>query len=210
MKIVQTINFVLLLVVIAYVSSETHNEKPYNTTNIYFAKRSDEHAASNHGKSDAEYDYEKAWNEYYAAHPEARPPVGRTKKEDIVASDPIYYPQVHESGFIPGYGGGPFDYNTLLGPEGTGLNTLVAWTSLALGIINIIFLISSLNSIDSLNSDQNSICSVTKALGNTAITYTDQTMDTASTATLAGQIETFEAAFISLQTAVNNYATPTC
>ncbi len=42
-----------------------------------------------------------------------------------MASEPIYYPQVHESGVIPGYGGNPFDYNTFLGPEGTGLNVSI-------------------------------------------------------------------------------------
>ena len=39
---------------------------------------------------------------------------------------------------------------------------------------------------------------------------TIQTMNTGGGATLAAQVETMEAFFISMQTALNNYATPTC
>jgi len=56
---------------------------------------------------------------------------------------------------------------------------------------------------------QNSICTTTKALGNTVITYTDQTISSTD-ATMATQLGTLETAFISAYTALNNLATPKC
>jgi len=78
------------------------------------------------------------------------------------------------------------------------------------GVVSMIGLAVNANSISDLSKDQDSICTTTKALGNTALTsttYANLGSTGTYSATVAGQIV---AQLNLIETKLNGYATPDC